>query len=77
MKEIPLEAAIKRNSNINSSSKAYKKRKEFLEDVCVNNKSLKSCVRQYLKPPIHIILYRLLPQFIKNFIRYKILKMEK
>ncbi len=77
LKEIPLEAAIKRNPNIYSSSKAHKKRKEFLEDVCVNNKSLKSCVRQYLKPPIYIIIYRLLPQFIKKFIKYKILKMEK
>ena len=77
LQKIPLEVAIKKNPNIYSSSKAHKNRIEFLEDVCVNNKSLKSSVKKYLKIPIHIILYRLLPQFMKNFIKYKILKMDK
>lgn len=77
IQEVSLEVAIKRNPNIYSSSKAHKNREKFLEYVCVKNKPLKSGVKKYLKIPIHIIIYRLLPQFIKNFIKYKILKMEK
>ncbi|MBQ7764183.1 Coenzyme F420 hydrogenase/dehydrogenase, beta subunit C-terminal domain [bacterium] len=77
LQEIPLEVVIKRNPNIYSSSKPHKYRVEFLNEVCVENKSLKSCVKRYNKVSLHIALYRLLPQFAKNFIKYKILKMEK
>lgn len=77
LQEVPLNVATKSNPNVYSSSKAHKNREKFLEYVCIKNKSLKSGVTKYLKPPIHIFIYRLLPQFIKNFIKYKILKMEK
>lgn len=77
LQEVPLEVATKRNPNIYSSSKAHKNREKFLEYVCVKNKTLKSGVQKYLKTPFHILIYRLLPQFMKDFIKYKIMKMEK
>ena len=77
LQEVALEVAIKRNPNVYSSSKAHKNREKFLDYVCIKNKTLKSGVRKYLKIPIHIFIYRLLPQFIKDFIKYKIMKMEK
>ena len=77
MQEVPLEVATKRNPNIYSSSRPHKHREEFLNDLFIDNKSLKYCVKKYNKAPFHIMLYRLLPQFAKNFIKYKILKMEK
>lgn len=76
LQEVPLEVAIKRNPNVYSSSKAHKNREEFLDYVCIKNKTLKSGVKKYLKVPIHILVYRLLPQYMKDFIRYKIMKME-
>lgn len=75
--EVPLEVAIKGNPNIHSSSKAHKSRAEFLEELCVQNKPLKYCVKKYIKTPVHITLYRLLPKFVKDFIKYKILKIGK
>ena len=75
-KEIPLDFVIKNNPNIYGSSKPHAKREEFFEDIN-NGKSLKECVKKYCKTPIHIFIYRLLPQFAKDFIKYKILKMEK
>ena len=77
LQEVPLEVATKRNPNIYSSSKAHKNREKFLDYVCIKNKTLKSGVKKYLKTPIHIFIYRLLPQFAKDFIKYKIMKMEK
>lgn len=77
IQEVPLDVATKRNPNIYSSSKAHKNRKAFLKAVCIENKALKSSVKKYIKTPIHIIIYRLLPQFMKDFIKYKIMKMEK
>ena len=77
IEEIPLKYAIKCNKNICGSSIPHKNREKFLNKVCIENKSLKSCVRKYNKVPFHIVIYRLLPQFAKNFIKYKILKMEK
>ena len=77
LQEVPLGVATKRNPNIYSSSKAHKNREEFLDYVCIKNKTLKSGVQKYLKTPIHIVIYRLLPQFMKDFIKYKIMKMEK
>lgn len=77
IKKIPFDIAKKRNPNIYSSHQAHNKRKDFLYDVCIKNKSLSYGVKKYLKDPIHIVIYRLLPQFIKNFIKYKILKMGK
>lgn len=77
LEEIPLEYAIKYNKNICGSSIAHRNREEFLNKVCVENKTLKYCVKKYNKTPLHIAIYRLLPQFAKNCIKYKILKMEK
>ena len=77
LQEVPLEVATKRNPNIYSSSKPHKHREEFLKALCIENKSLKYCVKKYNKTPFHIAIYRLLPQFAKDFIKYKILKMEK
>ena len=77
LQEVPLEVATKRNPNIYSSSKPHKNREEFLEYVCIKNNFLQAGVKKYLKTPFHIFIYRLLPQFAKNFIKYKILKMEK
>ena len=77
LEEIPLEYAIKCNKNICGSSIAHKHREEFLKALCIENKSLKYCVKKYNKVPFHIAIYRLLPKFVKNFIKYKILKMEK
>ena len=77
LEEIPLEYAIKCNKNICGSSIAHKNREKFLNALCIENKSLKYCVKKYNKTPCYIAIYRLLPQFAKNFIKYKILKMEK
>lgn len=77
LQEVPLDVATKRNPNIYSSSKQHKHRKEFLNALCIENKSLKFCVKKYNKTPLYIAFYRLLPQFAKSFIKYKILKMEK
>lgn len=77
LQEVPLKVAAKRNPNIYSSSKAHKNREEFLEYVCIKNNTLSAGVKKYLKTPMHIAIYRLLPQFAKDFIKYKILKMEK
>lgn len=77
LQKIPLEVAIKKNPNIYSSSKAHKNREEFLDYVCIKNKTLKSGVQKYIKTPIYIVIYRLLPQFMKDFIKYKIMKMGK
>lgn len=75
-KEVPLDIAVKYNPNITSSSKLHPKRKEFLEDIKIS-KTLQYCVKKYCREPLHIIIYRLLPQFAKDFIKYKILKREK
>lgn len=75
--EVPFDVVIKHNPNIYTSTKAHKFRMEFLNDVCIENKSLRYCVKKYLKVPFHIALYRMLPEFVKEFIKYKILKMEK
>lgn len=77
LQDVPLDIATKRNPNIYSSSKPHKHREEFLNDLCIENKSFKYCVKKYNKAPFHIMLYRLLPQFAKNFIKDKILKKEK
>lgn len=77
LEEIPLEYAIKYNKNISGSSIAHRNRAEFLNKVCIENKTLKYCVKKYNKTPLHITIYRLLPLFAKSFIKYKILKMEK
>lgn len=77
IKEVPFDVVTPKNPNIYSSSKAHKNRTKFLEELCVQNKSLKYCVKKYLKTPVHIILYRLLPKCAKDFIKYKILKMGK
>ena len=77
LKEVPYSVAIKKNPNIKQSSVSEPKRIAFLEDVCVKNKNLTKCVKKYLRKPLHIFLYSLLPQFAKDFIKYKILKMEK
>ena len=75
-KDVPLDMVVKCNPNIKGSSKPHKKRLEFFEDIN-SGKTLKSCVKKYCKTPLHIAIYRFLPQFAKNFIKYKILKMER
>ena len=77
LQEVPYDVAIKRNPNIKQSSIAEPNREQFLEDVCIKNISLKKTAKKYLRVPLHIAIYRLLPQFAKDFIKYKILKMEK
>ena len=76
LKKIPLEVAIKYNRNICSSSLPHKNRTKFLEDIA-NGKSLKSCVKKYDTKPLYLTIYSMLPQFAKNYIKYKILKKEK
>ena len=71
--EIPLDAVVKYNKNIVTSSKSHPKRQDFFEDI-KNGTSLKSCVKKYCREPLYIHLYRLLPQFAKDFIKYKISK---
>ena len=76
-KEVPLEVATKRNPNIKRPSVFHPKRKLFLEDVCIKNLNVTKCAKKYLKVPLCIQIYRSLPQFVKDIIKYKILKMEK
>ena len=74
--EIPLDYAIKCNKNICGSSTPHKNREIFLEDI-KNGKTLRNCVKKYDKKPLYMVIYRALPQFMKDFIKYKILKREK
>lgn len=76
LKEIPLDYAIKHNKNICGSSLPHKSRTKFLEDIS-KGKTLKSCVKKYDKKPLYMVLYHALPKFMKDFIKYKILKKEK
>ena len=76
LKKVPLDYAIKCNPNICGSSKPHPKRTEFLEYI-KRGKSLQYCVKKYCGESLHIRIYRLLPQFVKDFIKYKILKREK
>lgn len=75
-RELPIEIVVKHNPNICGSSKPHPQRDEFFTDI-KKGITLKSCVKKYCKVPLYIALYRLLPQFAKNFIKYNILKMEK
>ena len=76
LREIPLDYAIKCNKNICGSSVPHKNRTNFLEDIS-KGKTLKSCVKKYDKNPFYMVLYHALPKFIKDFIKYNILKKEK
>ena len=76
LREIPLDYAIKCNKNICGSSVPHKNRTNFLEDIS-KGKTLKSCVKKYDKKPFYMVLYHALPKFIKDFIKYNILKKEK
>lgn len=75
-KEIPLEFVVKHNQNLVSSSKLHLKRVEFFKDI-KKGKSLQNCVQKYCQGPFYMVIYRLLPQFAKDFINYKILKRSK
>ena len=75
-REIPLNYVIRYNKNICSSSVPHKNRTNFLEDIS-QGKTLKYCVKKYDKHPLYIVVYRALPKFLKDFIKYKILKKEK
>ena len=75
--EIPLAAAIKKNPNIYKSSSPHRKRKEVLDEICKNNKTFSDCAKKYLKEPLYMQIYYRLPQFAKDFIKYKILRKEK
>lgn len=76
LREIPLDYAIKYNQNICNSSIPNKNRLEFWEDI-KNGKSLQFCVKKYCREPLHVHIYRILPQFAKDYIKYTILKKEK
>lgn len=75
-REISLDFVIKYNSNIKNSSTPHPKRKEFLDEIS-SDKSLKYCVKKILGVPFYKLIYRLLPVFMQNFIKFKILKREK
>ncbi len=74
--EVPLAVAIKYNKNICGTSTAHKNYIEFSQEIA-GDKTLRDCIKKYDKKPVYKILYHMLPKFIKNFIKYEILKMEK
>lgn len=75
--EITLQNVTKRNPNILRPSKRPPKQNEFMNEILKNDINTKTLCKKYLKRPFYIVIYRLLPQFAKDFIKYKILKMEK
>jgi coenzyme F420-reducing hydrogenase beta subunit len=74
--EIPLNFVVKYNKNIIGSSTLNPKWHAFWNDI-KTSKSLNCCVKKYCKTPLYVIIYRLLPNFIKEIIKYKFLKKEK
>ncbi|MBR6163130.1 Coenzyme F420 hydrogenase/dehydrogenase, beta subunit C-terminal domain [bacterium] len=75
-KEVPLEFVVRYNSNIIKPTTPPPEREEFFKDI-KKGKSLQKCKSKYYKEPLSIAIYRLLPQFAKDFIKYKILKRPK
>lgn len=69
-KEVPLDAVVKYNKNIVSSSSKNENRIKFFESIR-KNKSLKFCVKKYVNiQPFYMKLYNYLPNFIKNIVKY-------
>jgi coenzyme F420-reducing hydrogenase beta subunit len=75
IQKIPYEVAIKQNPNIYKSSKAAINSEAFFADI-ISGKSLNYCAKKYANS-LPLRIYRILPQFAKNFVKYQILKMEK
>ena len=75
VKEVPLEVAVKYNPNIYSSSKPHPKREDFFEDLLMPNAELSKLSKKYIKtyPFILKLFYKLMPKFIKNWIKTYIL----
>ncbi len=75
IKEVPLEVAVKYNPNIYSSSKPHPKREDFFEDLLMSNAELSKLSKKYIKtyPFILKLFYKLMPKFIKNWIKTYIL----
>ena len=75
IKEVPLEVAIRKNPNIYSSSKAHPKREDFFEDLLMPNAELSKLSKKHIKtyPFILKLFYKLMPKFIKNWIKTYIL----
>lgn len=76
LKEIPLEYAIKYNKNICGSSVPNKNRLKFLEEL-KKGYTLKKCTNKFDKKPFYMVIYGILPKFLKDFIKYKIMKKKK
>lgn len=77
VKEVPVEAAIKHNQNIISSSISHPKRNAYLKEISQGKKTLKQLNKKYLNagkyPKPVMFIYRILPPQIKNPLR-KIVK---
>ncbi len=72
--EVPLEFVVKYNPNILSATKVDANREKILKDLLAG-KSLEYCGRKYIpKPPIYVRIYDSLPQWAKDFIKYKIFR---
>ncbi len=76
IKEVPLEVAVKYNPNIYSSSKPHPKREEFFKDLLKSDITLSKLSKKYIKtyPFILKLFYKLMPKFIKNWIKTYILR---
>lgn len=75
VREVPLDAAIRKNPNIYSSSKPHPQRDEFFQELINGSKTLKQLTKKYVKiyPRALRIFYKLMPKFIKTWINRYIL----
>ena len=71
--KVPLNIVTKNNPNIIKPTTEVSRRRDFLEKL----KNPKITYSQLTSTPLHIQLYKFLPQNIKDLIKYKILKREK
>ena len=71
IKEVPLDVAVKYNPTIYSSSKPHPKREDFFEDLLKSDATLSKLSKKYIKtyPFILKLFYKLMPKFIKNWIK--------
>ena len=76
LSEVSLDFVIKYNKTICGSTIPNKNRQAFSKEIA-KGKSLKYCIKKYDRKPLYKVLFNLLPVFIKDFIKYKILKREK
>ena len=71
---VPLEVAINGNPNITGRIKSKGKQEVFLSKIQNPNISYIRLMKKYTKLPFYVIVYKILPNFIKSFIKKKILK---